>query len=498
MFDLLEPMMLGMQQVVSFQGAFFLLAGVIIGICAGALPGLSPSTAVALFVPFSFTMSSSSAFIFLTAIYIASNYGGSITAILINTPGTPAAAVTAFDGYPLTLKGQAKKALGMALWASTIGGTIGVTVLILFAKPLADWALLMGPADYFALALLGLATVGSMGAKKPIHALVAAVLGLFLATVGIDNISAVPRFTFGIDELEEGIKLIPALIGLFAVSLVFEKVLDGDWSQKNVDEKAMQSGLDSKELWQNKGTVFRSSIIGTLLGVFPGAGATIASFLSYDFAKRSSKKSKTEFGKGNLEGVAASEAANSSSVGGALIPLLALGIPGSATDAVLLGAFMLQDLNPGPLLFKNSPEIPYGIFVGLLFANLAILLIGTYGNRLFLKVAKVPDMILSPLILMFAVMGSYTVNLSMVDVWFCIGFGALGLIMKRFHFPVAPVVLGLVLGDMIEDNFRRALLADGWSAFIQSKLCLFLLLITLVMVLKPILSLIRKTPGVKS
>ena len=436
-----------------------IMIGVIVGVLAGAMPGLSPSTAVALLVPFSYSMESTQALILLTSIYIAANYGGSITAVLINTPGTPSAAVTTFDGYPLTKKGEAGKGLGMSLVASTLGGAFGTIILIFFATPLAALAVKFSSAAYFALALFGLATIASMGSQNMLKSLVAIVFGLLIKTIGIDPISGVSRFTFGIDDLYDGFNLIPALIGLFAVSVVFSKIEQWNMSGKKIDN--VSNKLPTLvEFWQTKFVILKSSIIGTLIGIFPGAGATIAAFISYDFAKRSSKTPEN-FGKGSLEGVAAAEGANSSSVGGALVPLLALGIPGSATGAVLLGAFMLHDLNPGPLLFQENPEIVYGIFAGLIVANIAMLGLGLIGNRFFIKVISIPEKVMYPIILVLAIIGSFAVNSSLFDVGACLLFGIIGHIFRRFDYPVAPVVLGIVLSKMIEENFRRAVMMEG-------------------------------------
>jgi len=475
--ELLDSIFLGFTVLAGWKPIVIIAVGVIIGIMAGAMPGLSPSTAVALLVPFSYTMTPALALILLTSIYIAANYGGSITAVLINTPGTPSAAVTAMDGYPLTQQGKAGKGLGMALVASTIGGAVGTVILILFAVPLARIALKFSPADYFALALFGLATVASMGRGNVLKALVAILFGLLIKTVGIDPISGVSRFTFGSDTLYDGFTLIPALIGLFAVSVVFAKVEKWTGLDRTMDK--IDSKLPSfKEFMKTKMTILRSSVIGTIIGIFPGAGATIAAFISYDVSKRASKEPEM-FGKGSLEGVAAAEGANSSSVGGALVPLLALGIPGSATDAVLLGAFMLHDLVPGPLLFRDNPEIVYGIFAALIVANIIMLFIGLYGNRIFIKVVSVPEAILYPMILAIAIIGSFAVNSSMFDVGACIGFGIIGWIFKRYGYPVAPVVLGIVLGDMVEENFRRAVIMDGYGAFFRDKLAFIVLLLAL-------------------
>ena len=481
---MLEHLMEAFSNLASWQPLLAIVVGVIVGVLAGAMPGLSPSTAVALLVPFSYQMQPTLALILLSSIYIAANYGGSITAVLINTPGTPSAAVTTIDGYPLTLKGEAGKGLGTALISSTIGGAFGVVILILFAVPLAKFALKFSAADYFALSLFGLTTVASMGSGNIVKSLMAIALGLFIKTVGIDPISGVSRFTFGIDDLYDGFNLVPALIGLFAVSVVFSKI-----EEDKLGSKAMIK-ISNKlpafiELWKIKFTVFRSSLIGTIIGIFPGAGATIAAFISYDVAKRSSKTPE-EFGKGCLDGVAAAEGANSSSVGGALVPLLALGIPGSATGAVLLGAFMLHDLNPGPLLFKDSPEVVYGIFASLLLANLVMLLLGIFGNRFFIKVVSVPEKIMYPMILMISIIGSFAVNGSMFDVYACMGFGVLGWLLKRFDFPVPPVVLGIVLCKMVEENFRRAVMMDGYSIFFTDKLSLFMITLALLSFLIPV------------
>lgn len=474
--DLVESFTIGFKVILGWKPIVTIVVGVIIGILAGAMPGLSPSTAVALLVPFSYTMTPALALILLTSIYIASNYGGSITAVLINTPGTPSAAVTAMDGYPLTQQGKAGKALGTALIASTIGGAVGVAILILFAVPLARVALKFSPADYFALALFGLATVASMSRGNVLKSLVAILFGLLIKTVGIDPISGVSRFTFGNDMLYDGFSLIPALIGLFAVSVVFAKI--ESWTGVGRTMDRIDNKLPSlKEFLQIKATILRSSVIGTIIGIFPGAGATIAAFISYDMSKRVSKRPE-DFGNGSLEGIAAAEGANSSSVGGALVPLLALGIPGSATDAVLLGAFMLHDLVPGPMLFQNNPEIVYGIFSSLILANIIMLVIGLYGNRLFIKVVSVPEAIMYPLILAIAVIGSFAVSGSLFDVAACIGFGIVGWLFKRYGFPVAPIVLGIVLGKMVEENFRRAVMMDGYSIFYTDRLAFIVLLIS--------------------
>ena len=483
--DVIDSLIFGFGTLMGWKPVLIIVIGVVIGIMVGAMPGLSPSTGVALLVPFSYTMTPALAVILLVSIYISSNYGGSITAVLINTPGTPAAAATALDGYPMTVKGQAGKGLGISLFASTVGGIFGVIILIVFAVPLAKLAIGFHPADYFALAVFGLTTVGSLGGGNVAKALVAVLFGLMLNTIGIDPLSGVSRFTLGVAPLYDGFTLIPALIGLFALSVVFAAIEKGELGKKIVEE--VSGKLPSfKEFWALKYTIAKSSVLGTVIGIFPGAGATIASFISYNIAQRSSKTPE-EFGKGAPEGVAASEAANSSSVGGALIPLLALGIPGSATDAVLIGALQLHDITPGPMLFQTNPEIVYGIFAALIVANAIMLALGIWGVRVFAKVVEVPSNVLYPLIMAIALIGSFAVRGSLFDVGACFGFGIIGWIFKRYGYPVAPVVLGIVLGSLLEENFRRAIMMDGPTVFFTEPLAATMLTISAALFVVPFL-----------
>lgn len=481
--ELLDSLAFGFGTLLGWKPLLIIVLGVFVGILVGAMPGLSPSTGVALLVPFSYTMSPTLAIILLVSIYIAANYGGSITAVLINTPGTPAAAATAIDGYPMTLKGEAGKGLGTSLIASTVGGSFGVIILIVLAVPLAKLAVKFHPADYFALAIFGLTTVGSLGGGNVAKAMMAVLFGLLVNTVGIDPLSGVSRFTFGFEPLYDGFGLIPALIGLFALSVVFSGLEKGE-TGKQVAETVSGKFPTLVEFWKIRYTVMRSSVLGTIIGIFPGAGATIASFISYDLAKRTSKEPET-FGKGAMAGVAASEAANSSSVGGALIPLLALGIPGSATDAVLIGALQLHDITPGPLLFDTNPEIVYGIFASLLIANVVMLVMGIYGVRVFAKVVEVPTNVLYPMIMAIALIGSFAVRNSFFDVITCFGFGVVGWIFKRYDYPVPPVVLGIVLGSLLEENFRRAVMMGGPWVFITEPLAATMLTISALLFFFP-------------
>jgi putative tricarboxylic transport membrane protein len=473
--ELLTNLQGGLTYVLGVVPILTIILGVSMGIIAGATPGLSPSMGVALLVPFTYTMSPTLALILLVSIYIAANYGGSITAVTINAPGTPSSVVTSFDGYPLTKKGKPGMALGVSLVASTVGGIIGTLILILFSGPLAKVALDFHPAEYFALAIFGLSTVASLGGKNWIKAFIAAMFGLLLNTIGIDPISGVSRFTFGLSFLYDGFALIPALIGLFALSEIFKQLEHGNLSSRGATDST-QEWPTIGTYWRLKITILRSSLIGTIIGIFPGAGATIAAFISYDVSKRFSKK-PDEFGKGSLEGVAAAEGANSSSVGGALIPLLTLGIPGSASTAVLIGALMIHDLTPGPLLFKSNPEIIYGLLASLLLANVVLLVLGFFGSRLWIKVTIIPKKILFPVIFAVSIIGSFAVRNSFFDVAACLAFGVFGWILRRYNYPVAPIVLGMVLGNIAETNFIRAVMMGGWSVFFTRPTSLIMLIV---------------------
>ncbi len=473
--ELLSNLGEGLAFVMGVVPILTITLGVAMGIVAGATPGLSPSMGVALLVPFTYAMSPTLALILLVAIYIAANYGGSITAVTINAPGTPSSVVTAFDGYPLTKKGKPGLALGVSLVASTVGGIIGTLILIFFSGPLAKFALKFHPAEYFALAIFGLTTVASLGGKNWIKAFIAAMFGLLINTIGIDPISGVSRFTFGISFLYDGFALIPALIGLFALSEIFKQLENGDFSSQQV-EAGKQEWPTAGAYWKLRNTIVRSSFMGTIIGIFPGAGATIAAFISYDVAKRVSKHPE-EFGHGSLEGVAAAEGANSSSVGGALIPLLTLGIPGSASTAVLIGALMIHDLTPGPQLFISNPDIIYGLLASLLLANIILLILGFFGSRLWIKVTTIPKTVLFPLIFAVSIIGSFAVRNSFFDVAACLAFGVFGWILRRYNYPVAPIILGMVLGNIAETNFIRAIMMGGWTVFFTRPLSLGMLIV---------------------
>ena len=374
-----------MGELMSLQPLLLITVGISVGILAGAMPGVSPSMGVALMVPFTYAMDPSMALVYLAAIYLAANYGGAITAIMINTPGTPSAVVTSFDGYPLCVQGRAREALGLALVASFVGGAVGTVVLMLFASPLASVALKFWPAEYFSLAVLGLSTIASMGGENALKSAISAAFGLLICTVGMDPVLGVSRFTFGNVNLFDGFEFIPMLIGLLALSEIFVEVEGFDFRAQRVEDDTGSKWPGFLYYWKYRAAMMRASIIGTIVGIFPGAGATIAAFISYDMEKKISKTPE-KFGTGLPEGVIAGEAADSASVGGALVPMLTLGIPGSATAAVLMGALMIHDLQPGPELFVKNPEVIYRLYGSLLLGNVIMLILGIWGSKLWINV----------------------------------------------------------------------------------------------------------------
>jgi len=454
--------------------------GTVGGVVIGALPGLSSTMATALLVPFTLTMDPLQAIALLAAIYCAGTYAGAITAILINTPGTSAAAATCIDGFPMAQRGEAGRALGMATVASTIGGIFSVIVLMVAAPSLARLAYQFTAPEYFALALFGLSMLASVSAGSSVKNLMAGVLGLLLATVGMDLMTGVERFTFGQAEMSEGISFIPVLIGIFAVSelLVQSSALHRVVDRVTMTAVKLPSRADYKKTWK---TILRSCGIGTFIGILPAEGATVASLIGYNEAKRWSKN-KEEFGKGAIEGIAGAEAANNAATGGAMVPTLALGIPGSATTAVILGAFLVLGIRPGPHLFTEQPEFVFAIFGAMLIANIMFFFLGMFGAKLFARLTLIPNTFLWPSVFVLSVVGAYSLDQSMIDVWIMIGAGLLGFVMRRFGFSVVPVAIGLILGELVETNLKRALARfDGdLTQFLDHPIALLLFVLTIL------------------
>ncbi|WP_172378402.1 tripartite tricarboxylate transporter permease [Vibrio sp. Vb339] len=483
---MLDNIILGFSTIASLPAIVAIIAGVVIGILCGVLPGLSASTAVALMVPFTFGMDPLVSVLLLVSVYLAGEYGGSITAIAIGTPGTPAAAATMIDGYKFTERGEPGLALTTSVVASSIGGIIGAIVLFAFSEPLAEVALSFGAPEYFAMAVFGLTIIASLASDNLKKGFIVMFLGLFLKSIGLDPFTGEERLTFGIPKLMDGISFIPALIGLFAMTSVFTGIEKTMTSSKPVKLSfKMPKVRRLASMWK---VYIHSSLVGSVIGVLPGAGATIASFICYNEVKRFSSK-KDQFGKGCLEGVAAPEAGNNAVVGGSLVPLLTLGIPGSATAAVLIGALMLHDIQPGPLLFQTNGEMVYGIFAGLIVACIVQLVVGLLGVPLWVKVISAPKALLLPVIAAISVVGSYGYNNSVVDVWVMFSFGVLGYVLKKYDLPITPIILALVLGGILEENFRRSLIMSDGSIeiFLTQPISATLLVMAVLSLASPIL-----------
>jgi len=464
----------------------FLLLGVVAGIIVGAIPGLTGSVGIILLLPFIYYLDPSTAIVMLCGEFCGAMYGGSISAILISTPGTPSAAATVLDGYPLAQKGEAGKAIGVATIASATGGLISTFCLMFIAPQLAKVALKFGPEEYFALMIFGLSIIASVSGKSLVKGLIAGFLGLLIGTVGLDPVTGYARFSFNIPNLMRGFPTLPVLIGLFAISQIFIQLEEKILKKREIyPEQKITNVLPSfTELRRLFTVIIPASFLGTFIGIIPGTGGTIAAFLAYNEAKRWSKDPES-FGKGNIMGVAAPEAANNGTTGGAMVPLLSLGIPGDAVTAVMLGALMLIGIRPGPLLFREHPEIINPIFAGMFLSNLLILVLGLLSIKLFSQVLKAPDSILFPTIFVLCFLGAFSLNNSIYDMFIAFIFGIIGYVMRKNYFPIAPVVLGVILGPIAEDELGRALIIShgDWSVLFKSPIAIFFYIISLLSLL---------------
>ncbi|MGB1399634.1 MAG: tripartite tricarboxylate transporter permease, partial [Candidatus Puniceispirillaceae bacterium] len=413
----------------------------------------------------------------LATIYVSATFAGSITAILINTPGTSAAAATTFDGFPLAQKGQAGRALGIAVISSTFGGVVSVIVLCFAAPLLARVAYEFRPPEYFALTVFGLSMLASISAGGAVKNLIGGVFGVWLSTIGAERVTAIERFMFGNYELYEGLGFVPVMIGLFAMSELLVQSKIANQAVEFVKMKAVQlpSREDYRKIWK---TVLRSSGIGTFIGILPAEGATVASMIGYSEAKRWSKN-KEEFGKGSIEGIAGAESANNAATGGAMVPTMVLGIPGSGTTAIILVGLMVHGLRPGPYLFTEQVYSVYQIFGSMLAANIMFLLMGLYAAKLFARISLIPISLLWPIVFALSVIGAYALNSSLLDIWIVLIFGVVGFFARRFGFAVAPIAVGLILGKMVEVNLQNSLKifnGEWWQILTQPLAVFFLIL----------------------
>ena len=467
-----------LQLFLSLDNILAIALGVLIGVVVGSIPGLTATMAVALALPFTFSMEPIAAILLLVGIYKGGMYGGSITAILIRTPGSPASACTLLDGYPLAQQGHAKKALKTALYSSVIADFISNIALIFFAAYLAKIALNFGAPEFFWLICFSLTIIISLASGSMVKGLLAALMGILLSLVGLDEVYGSQRLTFGNYNLMDSISFIPLLIGLFAIPEIIEfyrkKV------SPHIKAKASGVGMTLAEFKRCLKPIVRGSLFGVLIGAIPGTGATAAAFISYSDARRRSPN-RDNFGKGEVEGVAAAEAGNNGVAGATMIPLLSLGIPGDVITAIILGAFMVHGLTPGPVMFQENLTLIYALFVGIMFSSLVLLVVGNGAIKYFSLIADIPKSILFPIVLMFCVYGAYAVNNDTFDVWLMLGFGVLGYIFNRAAIPAAPFLIGFILGPMFEDNLRRSLLIghNDLSIFVRGPITWFFIALTL-------------------
>ena len=474
---MIEHILMGFQHILTFQNLLLVLIATVAGMIMGALPGLTATMAVAVLVPFTYTMSPTAGLVTLGAIYMGCIYGGAFSAILINTPGTPSSIGTTFDGYPMARQGRGEEAIIAATVGSCIGGLFGVVCLVFLSPPLADIALKFGPAEYFWMGVFGITIISSLSAGAFLKGITGAAFGILVSTIGIAPIGGDVRYTFGITAMQGGVELIVVLIGMFCIPELLNLVIQGD--QKN---DAFEYKRTKGVLWQTTrhvlslpGNLIRSSIIGTIIGILPGAGGNIANLIAYNEAKRASKTPE-KFGTGLIDGVVATETANNAVVGGGMIPLVTLGIPGAPPDAIIYGVLMLQGLRPGPELFAQRADITYTFMLALGLSAIVMVPIGIYGGRLLSRfVATLSTRYLVPGIAILTMIGSYAIRNNFLDVILMLVFGVIGFFMRRFGFTGPPIVLGLILGPLMETGLVQAYLqgkayASPWFALFVNPL----------------------------
>ncbi|MED1672937.1 tripartite tricarboxylate transporter permease [Pallidibacillus thermolactis] len=482
----------GFVTVLQPENILFVMFGGFLGTIVGMLPGLGPATAIAVLIPVTFGMDPTSALIFMATIYYGAMYGGSLSSILINTPGDGSAVAATFDGYQMAKQGRAGPAIAITAIGSLIGGAVAVIGFMFLAKPLASFALQFGPAEYFLLMLFTLSAVVALSTGNLVKGFISMGFGLMLSTIGIDLQTGVYRFTFDNVFLSDGIDFLVIIIGVYAIGEVLYNYLTID---KPAGKKTKYGRVwITKDDWKrSKWPIFRSSPLGFLVGILPGAGGSIASMMAYSTEKQLSKKPE-RFGKGAIEGLAAPETANNSAAVGAFVPLLTMGIPGSGTTAIMLGALIMLGINPGPLLFESDPNMVWSLVDALFLGNIFLFLINIYMVRVFVKVLDIPSKILYPIILVLAFIGAYTMNYAIIDFYILIIFGVIGLFMKLYDFPIAPLVLALIVGSQMEQNFRKSIVASDGSLdiFVGSPIAIVLLILTILSLIYPLIMNVRR------
>lgn len=479
--DVLSSLMM----VLDPQIMLIIFGGTVLGILVGALPGLSATMGLAVLLPISFYLPPLNAILLLLGMYTGAIYGGSFSAILLNIPGAPPAVMTALDGYPMAMKGEAGRAVIVSTLSSFFGGVVGVISLIILAPWLATFALDFGPAEYTLLALFGLCTIVAVVGKSPVKGFVGVTIGLLLATVGLDHFTNVPRFTFGISSLLPGISYIPLVIGVFGLAEIINKILTLGEEEEIAQKMGSLKG-NMKDVLLILKKFAPSSIIGTIIGVLPGAGGTIASMVSYNRAVQTSKEPE-KFGTGNPEGLIAAETANNAAVGGSLVPLLTLGIPGSSPAAILLGALMIHNLRPGPMLFLEQRPMVNAFFIGMVVAQIAMLITGLAIARVAPYLIALSKKVMLPIISLLCIVGAFALSNSYSDVVLMLLFGVVGYFLREFDVKPGPIVLGMILGPMFETNFRSAMEISriGLWTFVDSTIAIVLIVLIVLALMYP-------------
>jgi len=495
MLESLTSLAYGFNIALQPQNLLYCFIGVTMGTLVGVLPGIGPTATIALLLPATFKLNPISAIIMLSGICYGAMYGGSTTSILLNIPGEASSVVTCLDGYQMARKGRAGPALGISAFGSFIAGTFSIVGLVIFAPTLADFALKFGPPEYFALMVMGLSVVAYLARKSMAKALMMAVVGIVLGCVGLDPITATPRFTFGVLDLADGIGIAPVVMGLFGIAEVLENL--GVLTKAEIFAGKIKGLFPDREDWRRSiGPIARGSLLGFFLGLLPGVGAIVPQFLSYALEKKLSRHPE-RFGSGEIEGVASPEACNNAAVGGTFIPLLSLGIPSNAMTAILLGALMIYGLTPGPLLIKNSPDLFWGVIASMYIGNIMLLILNLPLIPMWVSVLKIPYSYLSSFIILFCLIGAYSLNNSTTDIYIAVIFSLVGLLMKKFEFEGAPLVLAFVLGPLLETALRRSLiLSDGsFLIFLQRPISAAFILFSVVVLVAPLFGKLRLGRG---
>ena len=488
--SMMSDLLGGFATALSLANLMYALIGCVLGTAIGVLPGIGPVAGVALLIPVTLNLPPTSAIIMLAAIFYGSQYGGTITSVLLNTPGEAASAITTIDGYAMTKKGRAGSALTIAAVGSFVGGTVATIGLVVAARPLGSLGLKIGPPEFFALVILGLSLLVCLAGASMTKALISGVLGLMIAMVGIDPVGGAPRFTFGNEFLLDGVSFVAAIVGLFGLSEILNT---GTERPGRVRAPGLRALLPTREEWRrSRPAIGRGTVLGFLLGLIPGMTGSVSSLLSYGAEKRFATH-RDELGSGAVEGVAGPETANNAHANAALVPLFTLGIPASPTIAVLMGAFLQQGLTPGPSLFTDHADLAWGIIASLFIGNVILMVLNVPLVRVWTAILSIPPVVLTALILVFMVIGAYTINFSTFDLFVLVLFGLIGLAMRKLDIPLAPLVLTLVLGPLMERSLRESLeISQGdFSVFLTRPICVVLLLIALAIAGTPLLRLRR-------